>query len=355
MRVLFKDLRHGVLKLKVENLDDLWYLSQVVLEGDLVRGETARRVKDKEDVKSSGGERRPVTLGVRVEKIDLKSDVNNLRVSGIVEGGPEDVVSLGSHHTLNVDADSVVTVVKREWSRVLLNVVDSAVKSTWRPRVLIVVVDDGEATLGLLRESNVQYSELSRNVGGKYDLHGRAERKKDFYGELTAMIENTSLKDNVSRIILAGAGFEKDNYMKYLRENNKELAGKCVIENTGSSGRNAVEEVIKRPALKKTIEEANSAMDIMLVDELLKNIGKDSGLAVYGLKDVESSVNAGAVEVLLVSDGIFFKERKRLEGLMKAVEKNRGRVHIINQDSDAGKQLDSIGGVAALLRYKLNY
>lgn len=354
MRVLFKDLRRGVVKVRVENLDDLWYLSQIVVPGDLVRGESARRVKDKEDKRSSGGERKVVTLGVRVEKIEFKSDTSTLRISGVIEEGPEDIVALGSHHTLGVEFDSVVSIVK-QWSSVLLELMQNASKSTWRPKILVVVVDEGEATLGLLRDSSIQYGELSRNIGGKYDLKGRADRKKAFYEELTGMVEGVVGKENVSNVILAGAGFEKDSYLDYLKESRRDLAGKCIVENTGSSGRNAINEVIKRPALKTTVEDANSALDIKLVDELLTNISKDSGLAVYGLKDVESSVNAGAVEVLLVSDSIFYRERNKLEGMMKLVGQNRGRFHIINHEGEAGKQLDSIGGVAALLRYRIKY
>ncbi|MCX6695562.1 MAG: mRNA surveillance protein pelota [Candidatus Altiarchaeota archaeon] len=355
MKVLFRDLRQGLVKVRVDGLDDLWYLSQVILEGDLIRGETTRRIKDKEDTKSSGGERRTFTLGLRVEKLDFNSDTDSLRVSGTIEDGPEDAVALGSHHTLNVDAGSVIGIKKSEWSRALLDLLKNAEKSSWRPKVLVVAVDEGEATIGLLRDSIIQYSEISRNIGGKYDLKGRAERKKDFYSELASMVGNIAGKENVSRIILAGAGFEKDSFFDYLKDSDKNLAGKCVIENTGSSGRNAINETIKRPTLKTTVEEANSAVDVKLVDELLTNISKDSGLAVYGLPDVEAAVNTGAAGTLLLTDAIFLRERKKLEGLMKNVEKNRGIVHIINKEGEAGKQLESIGGVAALLRYKLKY
>jgi len=355
MRVLFKDLRRGAVKVKAENLDDLWYLSQIVLEGDLARGETARRVKDRDGERSSGGERRVITVGIRVEKTEFKTDSGVLRISGVIEDGPEDVVSIGSHHTLGVEPESVVTIVKNAWSKIMLDMLARSVKSTLRPKVLIVALDEGEASVGLLRDSSIQYAELSRNIGGKYDLKGRAQRKREFYAELSFMIGNIAGKENVSRIILAGAGFEKEGFLSYMKESGVELAGRCVIENTGSSGRNAISEVVKRPTLKMVVEEANSAVDIKLVDELLANIGKDSGLAVYGLRDVAAAVNAGAVEVLLVSYGILPRERKAVEGMMKAVEGGRGRTHIINHESEAGVQLDSIGGVAAILRYKLNY
>ena len=45
MKLLSKDLRKGYVKLTVENLDDLWYLSQIVDTGDLVKGVTFRKIK----------------------------------------------------------------------------------------------------------------------------------------------------------------------------------------------------------------------------------------------------------------------------------------------------------------------
>ena len=45
MKKIFEDLKHGIVKIKIENLDDLWYLSTIVDKGDLVKGETFRKIK----------------------------------------------------------------------------------------------------------------------------------------------------------------------------------------------------------------------------------------------------------------------------------------------------------------------
>ena len=49
MRIHYHDRSHGIVKVMVENLDDLWYLSGVVRQGDLVSGETVRRIKRKKN------------------------------------------------------------------------------------------------------------------------------------------------------------------------------------------------------------------------------------------------------------------------------------------------------------------
>jgi len=40
---------------------------------------------------------------------------------------------------------------------------------------------------------------------------------------------------------------------------------------------------------------------------------------------------------------------------MKNTESMKGTVNIIGSDHDGGKKLDGLGGMGAILRYKLNY
>jgi protein pelota len=354
MRIEFRDLRHGIIRLRCENLDDLWYLSQVIAAGDRMKGKSQRRIKDKEDTKSSGGQRKTVTLTLLVENVDFKSENSVLRVSGKIEESSDETVASGSHHTFNVDRDTEVTVKKDRWTKTDLERLDDAVKGTLRPKVIIASLDEGDAAVGLMRESKTEYYEIDRNIGGKYDIKGREARKSEFYRELTMLLANIIAKENVSHIILSGPGFEKGNYHRFLKENYPELAGKCALEDTGNSGRNGIQEVLKRDAIHRTLEDVNSVQDVRYVEEILKNIGKDTGLAAYGRAEVASAVAAGAVELFLVTDSRFFNDRALLEPMMNDVKASNGRVHIINHETEAGQKLEALGGIAAKLRYRLS-
>jgi len=353
MRIESKDLRNGLIRIRCENLDDLWYLSQVILVGDRVKGRTQRRIKDKEDTKSSGGERKTITLTVKADRVEFKSDERMLRVSGIIIDCPDDAVACGGHHTFNVDPGTVLTVLKDDWAKTDLDRLNDAVKGTLRPKVVVVSLDEGEATVALFRESKPEFFELGANIGGKYEQKGREARKGEFYKELAALLENLLSRENVSHIILSGPGFEKGNYFAYLKEHCPGLAVKCVLEDTGQSGRAGVQEVLKREAINKTLEEVNSVQDVRYLEDILKQIGKDTGLAAYGLKEVREAVDAGAVELFLVTDASFFQDRVRLEPMMNAVRNMNGKVHIINSDGEAGQKLASLGGIAAKLRYRM--
>jgi protein pelota len=353
MNIQYRDSKSGAVKLRTGNLDDLWYLSQIIQAGDLVRAKTQRRIKDREDTKSSGGQRKTITLTLRVENTQFKSDTDSLRISGTIESGPEDLISIGSHHTINVDIDTQLTIIKDRWTRTEYEILDDAVKGTLRPKVIIVSVDDGEACMALIRESKTEYSEISENIGGKYDTSGRDGRVKGFYERVTQALENTSGRENVQAIILSGPGFEKNNYHDFLRQKNPGLSKKTVVEDTGMNGRAGVREVINRDTLHKSLTRLTQARDERLMEDILAQIGKDTGLAAYGIMEIQKAADMGAVETLLVTDRIFSDERQTIEPIMNSVRKNNGKPHIINQETQAGAKLAAIGEAAAKLRYRI--
>ena len=98
------------------------------------------------------------------------------------------------------------------------------------------------------------------------------------------------------------------------------------------------------------------AEEMILIDELLEQIAKQ-GTCEYGPSNVQKAVAAGAVSKLLLTDKYILKKRSEgfedTEKMMKVTESMKGSVHIISSEHEGGKKLDGLGGVAALLRYKL--
>jgi hypothetical protein len=69
MRIIHKDLKNGVVKLRLENLDDLWHLNNVIEQKDLVFGVTYRRDEKAADkIRAEKVEKKRMWLGVEVEK-----------------------------------------------------------------------------------------------------------------------------------------------------------------------------------------------------------------------------------------------------------------------------------------------
>ena len=93
------------------------------------------------------------------------------------------------------------------------------------------------------------------------------------------------------------------------------------------------------------------------MEDFVERLGKNSGLYSYGIKETSQAAELGAVEHLMVTDIVMrtigVAEKQGLEDLFNRVEKGAGEIHIISTMHPAGEQLDKFGGVAALLRYKI--
>ena len=112
-----------------------------------------------------------------------------------------------------------------------------------------------------------------------------------------------------------------------------------------------IAEVLKKGIIEKMATEGRIANEIRLVEKLLEEIGKSSKTVAYGKKEVTQAVHAGAAETMLVIDEMV--KNRDIERLMDQVENMGGKVMIISSEHDGGKQLTSLGGIAALLRYGL--
>ena len=66
---------------------------------------------------------------------------------------------------------------------------------------------------------------------------------------------------------------------------------------------------------------------------------------------VADALKSGAVERLLLADVLV--RTKKGEQLLRLAKNNNSDFTIINTTHDAGKKIDGIGGIAALLRFKI--
>ena len=155
----------------------------------------------------------------------------------------------------------------------------------------------------------------------------------------------------VNKLIIIGPGFTKNDYYNYLDEKHPDLAKSAVLESTGAGGHAGIQEVLKNGLIQNLTKDAKIATEISLVNKLLESIGKSSNLVTYGIKQVENAANMGAVEKLLVVDELVRQDP--IQKIMNTTENMGGNIEIISSQHDGGKQLDSLGSIAAFLRYPL--
>lgn len=354
MKILTKDIKHGVMKLELRNIDDLWVLYNVIQKGDRVLGRTTREVKSTETARPSS-RRVTVTLGITVQKVYFDRDMNRLRVHGIVFEAPEEVRVTGSHHTLSVGPEDIVTILKDKWASHHVERIEKAVVA--EEPIIIVALDSEEASVAVLRSFGLDFKgEVRSRLPGKNEEDKRQVAIRDYFHRIMTLLDTVSVEVS-GPLLIVGPGFTKDHFVKELRSEAKHLRSRTVaVKAVGSGGIAGVHEAIRVGAINKIRRDSRTVQEIELVNEALKRLGSSTGDISYGLDRVQADTDSGAVETLLVCDEVLREaedeERSRLEAIMRSVEDRSGKVVLVSSEQEAGKMLQSLGGVAALLRYR---
>ncbi|MDD3976705.1 MAG: mRNA surveillance protein pelota [Methanomicrobium sp.] len=340
MKADYKELKKsfGEIKLFPENTDDLWHLEHLITPQSLVYATTFRSSENATDKKRPEKmEKIPVRLGIRVEKVEFHHNSNRLRVAGIIEYGPD----IGFYHTLNVESGYEISVIKK-WSNTDLERVERAVRSSSVGVIHIITLEEGECEIYRIRQFGPEFVKSILSGSGKSD---GTDKRQAFFDEILEIASLTT-----GPLVISGPGFIKDDFMNYLKTKDKDTAKRCITADTRRSGRGSVQEVIGQGILDKITEDLQLKHEVLAMDELIKRISSD-GNAAYGLKETESSIDFGAAETILVSDNLI--RDAVITQLLEKAENMRAEIIVLSTEFEPGKQLLALGGIAALLRFRI--
>jgi protein pelota len=171
------------------------------------------------------------------------------------------------------------------------------------------------------------------------------DSRADFFGQVLAVIADIS-----GPLIIAGPGFIKDDFIQFAKNRSTTLADRAIVVETRRIGRGAVQEVIGKGALDKLIDDIQLVREVQVMDEVLFRIAQDGAVA-YGSREVQEAVEIGAVEKVLIADTLLRDEMTIR--IIENAEAMRASIVILSSDFEPGERLVALGGIAALLRYRL--
>ncbi len=349
MKIINKDLKKGFIKLKAEDYDDLWYLSEIIEQGDLVSGKTERKIKiGSSDDRKTEVVRKSVFLEVKTEKIELSE--SSLRVLGTITQGDEDISS-GNHHSFTIEADTIISIKKDAWPSYILGKIDNACKT--KQRFLLVIFDREDALFALTKSNGFEIlAEIEGKVHKKRLEGSKDQKTENFFKKISNLLAEYNARHKPTKIIAASPAFWNDYLMKEITE---DIRSKIITSGCNSINKAGITEVMKRPELSQALKDDRASRELVFVQDLMFALSKD--MASYSLKDVKKSVEFGAVKQVLASITLIRDLREKnkyreLENILKKAESMDGVVHII-ENPDAVKQLDGLGGIGAILRYRV--
>ncbi len=347
MRILKIDYKTKELKVVPEINDDLWHLERIIEPHDLVSGSTNRKIKPKEE--GSKQIRVNLFLTIDVEKIDFRRETGNLRVTGnILEGKPAELIETGASHSIEIELGKELSIKKKELKKFQIERLEKAKKASTQGKVLLVVLDDEQADFALLKEFELERKGMLKS-GKTGKMYETEPVRGNYFSDIIKRIEEAKPE----KVVVAGPGFAKEKLHKLIDE-KKPKGIQFFYGATNSTGITGLQELIKAKGFEKIIQEMQLVKETKIVESIFAELGKGSGLVEYGFEQVKNAVEVGAVKELLVVDTLMLDKRSEVEPLMEKTEQMKGEVHLIDAENDAGKKLESMGGIVAFLRYRLN-
>jgi peptide chain release factor subunit 1 len=269
----------------------------------------------------------------------------------------------------------------------------------------LIALDSKEASFGILNGERLELIEnITSGIQGKSGKGGqsqrRYERERDmeityYFHRVAEHAKKAFLENhNVTALIVGGPGLTKEDFLKgdYLHYELKNAV--LSIVDTQSAGKEAVREMLGKSY--ETLKNMCAPEEKMIMKRLLADIGKQDGLAIYGLDPVLNALKNGEVEVALVTDNtdmieivvmckkcalsrtkIVNKKQKTqiaqemisrpcercnaveyeveekdiIDVLEDLASQTNARVEVISTESEEKAKLTALGGFAALLRY----
>jgi protein pelota len=356
LKIIEKNLQQGFVKVVPDSPDDLWHLYNVIFSGDEVYAYSSRAIKnDKEGSRPKSGERVSAFMGVKVISVSWDKFLGKLRVHGLIIHAPE-IIPAGAHHTIGVSLNQPVTIVKKDWSKHLLDRITLA-SETEKPMLIISIDDEGFAIAETKQYGYETRVEQRMRLPGKLEADKRLEATKGYF-RLALNSLNKLWEQNHNPIVIIGAGFVKSDFLSFLNDEAPNMAKSVAdVKSVNNGGTAGIGEALRSGVLLKAAHRLRVVEETEVMEEVMKRLGKGEGTVTYGLASVENAVMLGAVEKLIVADTTLREadeaQRLKLDDLMRQVERRNASITVISTEHEAGAKLLSLGGIAALLRYPL--
>jgi protein pelota len=340
------DQKNSRLSVRIDSLDDLVFLKQIIESGDFVTGRTYRKIKLGEEGSRQKSIKKSVKIKLRVDKLAFD---RFLRIHGTVETEIEGI-AMHSAHSIEAGMGTELEKEKEGWKKYQLTLIKNAEEASKAPKALICVLDDEQASFAHITSSG--YTKLGR-ISLRLSKKRYEEQKNQGYKDIQRVAKEIDSKFNdrkVEMIILGSPLFWKEIVKKQLDEDFPETAKKVHLKDVSSGDEDGIRELISGNALDKILKNSQLSREEDLINDVLNQLAKNSKLIIYGVKNTGKAAEAGAVESILISESRLDGSEK-IKELIDNVETSGGTINIISSSSPAGKKLNGLKGIIAKLRY----
>lgn len=357
MKILEFDKKKQEMVLKTESLNDLWALYNVIGKGDKVSAKTHRRVVLRE---GSKGERKPMRLKINVESLSFHEFSNRLRIKGTILEGPDEYVSFGSYHTLNIEIYTVITIAKDKWLKSEKRRIKQLSIFENNFLIFMIAVETGLATIVLVSNySNNRIATIKKNIPGKrYEQRHRNKAYAEFFSAIVKIIEENIKSNQIDLIVICGPGNTRDQLLRSIQDTIRNTPLPPIESIHASSGtESAILETLKSDKLTKFKNKVKIIQEVGKIDEIFRLFSTNPDLIAIGFDEVTNAAELGAIKELFCADtlirGVSTDKKMQIENLLNLAEQSSAIINILSSEHLTGQQIIDLGELVAILRYKI--
>jgi peptide chain release factor subunit 1 len=275
----------------------------------------------------------------------------------------------------------------------------------------LLVIGRQKSAVGYIKGNRSEVvKEFTSGIGSKHSAGGQSQRRFErlneeaeiaFYRRISEVINDIFLGiEDLEGIFVGGPGPSKDIFVK--DESLDYRLQKKIIDvvDIGYGGAEGIRALIEK--VKSQIADVKYIREKQVMQRFMKHITSETALATYGLEEIQRALNYGAVDILLLSEKLdafkvkircsnceFNEERivkknnlrkitteiqedscpkcssnsfnivetnSLIEELGEIAESTGTAVEILSTETEEGEMLlSTFGGIAAILRYKIDY
>ncbi|MFX1380055.1 MAG: peptide chain release factor aRF-1 [Promethearchaeota archaeon] len=275
----------------------------------------------------------------------------------------------------------------------------------------LLVIGRAESAVGYIKGSRVEViREFTSGIHGKHRAGGQSQKRferlieegeKQFYRRISDTVNELFLTmEDLRGIFIGGPGQSKDKFVSDESLDYRLREKILDVVDLGYGGTEGIRALIDK--VKDKIEDVKYIREKQVMQRFMKEISIDSGLATYGLEAIQKALNYGVVDTLILSEKLdLFKVKLEcsncgfseykivkelnlgsfetdiqnetcpecnsnifnviqnesiIEVLGDIAEATGAEVDILSTETEEGEMLYStFGGIAAILRYKIDY
>jgi peptide chain release factor subunit 1 len=220
----------------------------------------------------------------------------------------------------------------------------------------IIVIGRKRSAIGILNGDRLELlNESESGISGKFNAGGQSQKRlkrlreegeKHFYRRISIKVNSLFLPLGLAGIFIGGTGFSKHRFIRFnkidYRLKNKIMK---IVDTDYDGGIEGLRSVILR--IKDELKEVKYIKDKNLLQGILDELAKDSGIIIYGKNEIINSLKCGKIKELLID-----KDFTDMEEISLLSEQKGTLITIISSECEEREMLNkTFDGIIGILYY----